>query len=141
MAGGINKVLLHPFFVVIVLLSGSNKLLELSGISIPFIHAYMDDIFCMPFVLTLALWAMRKFILKNENYVLNLRQIVAAIIYCSVLFELILPKLSATYIADIFDIAAYISGGVLFQVFINKAQLMPSVSRAERKISNASSLV
>lgn len=137
----VNSILLNPVFVLVVLLSGSNKLLELSGISIPVLHSYMDDLFCMPFVLTIVLFLMRRFIIRDKNYVLGNWQIAAAVIYCSVLFELILPQFSAKYTADISDVAAYIVGGIIFQKLINKPQLMPRVSLAARKISKDSSLV
>jgi hypothetical protein len=136
-----KRTLFHPLFIIIILLSGSNKLIELSGIYIPLVHAYMDDLFCIPFVLTPTLYLMRRFIFNNGNYTLGKLQIAAAVVYCTVLFELILPQLSLKYTADVLDVVCYILGAILFHYFINRNQLMPSVSRAERNISSASSLV
>lgn len=136
-----KQTLFHPLLVVIIVLSASNKFLELNGIYIPLVHAYMDDLFCIPFVLTPTLYLMRKFVLNDANYTLSKLQIAAAIIYCAVFFELILPQFSLKYTADITDIVCYISGAILFNYFINRNQLIPSVSRAKRKISSASSLV
>lgn len=136
-----KQTLIHPLFIGIVILSGTNKLLELIGISIPFINAYMDDLFCIPFVLTPTLYLMRRFVFNNENYILGKLQIALAIIYCAVLFELILPQFSPKYTADIRDVVCYISGAILFNYFINRNQLKLNVSRAKRKISSASSLV
>ena len=126
-AGRIS-ILFQPFILLIILLSGSNKILELNGIFIPYVQSYMDDILCMPFVLSIALFVMRKFVFKDTHYFLGKWQILAAIIYCSVLFELILPQFSARYTSDAWDVVCYISGGIAFNAFNNRKQLMPGYS-------------
>jgi len=135
------KLLLHPFFLACALLSAINKLIELSGFHIPFVHAYMDDIFCMPVMLTFILFFQRRFVFNNENYVFSTTHIFVAVVYCSLVFEIILPLHSKGYTADFFDVMAYSIGGIIFHKFINRPQPMPSVTLATRKISSASSLV
>ena len=136
-----KKLLLSPLFLSCVALSGINKLIELSGYYIPFIHAYMDDFFCMIVILTPALFIQRKYVFNDVNYVFSKWHTIIAVAYCSIVFELILPLQSNQHTADLFDLVAYSAGGIVFHFFINKPQLMPSSSLAERNISSASSLV
>ncbi|MCG3164398.1 MAG: hypothetical protein POELPBGB_00152 [Bacteroidia bacterium] len=136
-----KKLLLNPLFVSCTVLSAINKSVELFGYYIPFIHAYMDDFFCMIVILTPALFIQRQFIFKSENYVFSMWHTIIAVTYCSIVFELILPLQSSRHIADALDFVAYSAGGIVFHLFINKPQPIPSVSRAELNIANASSLV
>jgi len=136
-----KKLLLNPLFITCAALSGINKLIELSGYYIPIIHAYMDDFFCMIVILTPALFIQRKYVFNNENYVFSKWHTIIAVVYCAVVFELILPLQSNQHTADLFDFVAYSAGGIIFHLFINKPQLIPKVSLAERNISSASSLV
>lgn len=136
-----KKLLLNPLFISCAALSGINKLVELAGYYIPFIHGYMDDFFCMIVMLTPALFIQRKYVFNNCNYVFSKWHTIIAIAYCSIVFELILPLQSGQHTADLFDFVAYSAGGIVFHLSINKPQLMPSTSLAERNISSASSLV
>ncbi len=136
-----KKLLLNPLFLSCTALSGINKLIELSGYYIPFIHAYMDDFFCMIVILTPALFIQRNYVFNNGDYVFSKWHTIIAVAYCSIVFELILPLQSNQHTADLFDFVAYSAGGIIFDLFINKSQLIPSTSLAERNISNASSLV
>jgi hypothetical protein len=136
-----KKLLLNPLFLSCTALSGINKLIELSGYYIPFIHAYMDDFFCMIVILTPALFIQRNYVFNNGEYVFSKWHTIIAVAYCSIVFELILPLQSSQHTADLFDFVAYSAGGIIFHLFINKSQLIPSTSLAERNISNASSLV
>ncbi len=136
-----KKVLLNPLFISCAALSGINKLVELSGYYIPFIHSHMDDFFCMIVILTPALFIQRNYVFNNGNYVFSKWHTIIAVAYCSIIFELILPLQSSQHTADLLDFVAYSAGGIVFHLFINKPQLMPSTSLAERNISNASSLV
>ena len=136
-----KNLLFNPLFISCVALSGINKLVELSGYYIPFIHSYMDDFFCMIVILTPALFIQRNYVFNNGNYVFSKWHTIIAVAYCSIVFELVLPLQSSQHTADLFDFVAYSAGGIVFHLFVNKPQLIPSVSRAERNISNASSLV
>ncbi|MDQ3192323.1 MAG: magnesium citrate secondary transporter [Bacteroidota bacterium] len=92
------------------------------GIFIPFIHAYLDDFLCMPVVLTLTLYILQM-ILKEERFRLSKYQVIFAIIYFSVMFELVLPAFSSKYTSDVMDIAAYLIGAFVFYKYINRPSL------------------
>ncbi|HET6243634.1 MAG TPA: magnesium citrate secondary transporter [Bacteroidia bacterium] len=92
------------------------------GIFIPLIHAYLDDLLCMPVVLSITLHILR-LVLKNEKYVFSKIQVFFAVIYFSVMFEGILPLFSVNHTSDIMDIAAYGTGAIIFFKHMNIKQL------------------
>jgi len=84
---------------------------------IQFIDGYLNDLLCLPILLQLVQVCMK--LIVNKNYVLSLFQTIVAIIYCSVLFEIILPKYSNHYISDIYDTICYLSGGITWKFLLN----------------------
>jgi hypothetical protein len=84
---------------------------------IQFIDGYLNDLLCLPILLQLVQVCMK--LIVNKNYVLSLFQTIVAIIYCSVLFEIILPKYSNHYISDIYDTICYLSGGIIWKFLLN----------------------
>ena len=111
------KVLRHPLFICATALTLANAALERLASPIPFIHAYLDDVLCFPVVLTLALALLR--MLKGNDHRLSSFQIGAAVIYFSIVFEWMLPRVSASYTGDALDVIAYAAGAMMFAVFIN----------------------
>lgn len=112
-------ILKNKIFIFSALLFGMNQLLEKKfGIFIPLLHAYLDDLLCMPIVLTLTLLVLQ-FLLKDFQFRLNKFQIFIAFVYFSIMFEIILPSFSAKYTPDILDIAAYGAGAFIFFNYIN----------------------
>lgn len=114
------KVLLHPVFIVSVLLFALNQALEQAGVYIWPLYTHLDDILCMPIVLTLILAAERLYF-NNPFFTHPKRYLLATVLLFCVVFEWLLPLLSAKYTSDILDVAAYIMGALLFQKTINKA--------------------
>jgi hypothetical protein len=84
---------------------------------IQFIDGYLNDLLCLPILLQLVQVCMK--LIVNKNYMLSLFQTIVAIIYCSVLFEIILPKYSNHYISDIYDTICYLSGGITWKFLLN----------------------
>ncbi len=112
-------ILKNTIFVFSTLLFVVNQLMEKQfGIFIPFIHAYLDDLLCMPVVLTMTLYILQM-LLKEERYRFSKSQVIIAIIYFSVMFELVLPAFSNKYTSDVMDIAAYSIGALVFYKYIN----------------------
>lgn len=112
------KVLRHPVFITSVFLTAANAALERTGHSIPFLHAYLDDLVCFPVVLSLALAFLRSFV-TAADYRLNKVHIVLAVAYFSFVFEWLLPRISMNYTSDPFDVLAYAAGAFVFARFIN----------------------
>ena len=114
------RLLKHPLFISAVLLTTINAMLERAGYPVPFVHAYLDDVLCFPVVLTLALTFLRRFVTPRD-YTLSAFQVVMAVIYFSIVFEWMLPRVSENYTCDPADIIAYSIGALLFGVFINRS--------------------
>lgn len=79
----------------------------------------MDDLLAIPVILGITLQIYRKIHPKKDFFSFTSTQILVALVYVSVVFELILPKVSSTYIADILDVAYYILGAFYFYFLIN----------------------
>lgn len=95
-----------------------------------FIDGYLNDLLCLPILLQLVQVCMK--LIVNENYELSLFQNFVAIIYCSVLFEIFLPKYSINYTSDINDVFCYLSGGLLWKFKLN-ANLKTHVNLLKKK--------
>jgi len=109
----------HPLFVISVLLAAGNQLLERSGIFLPIVHAYLDDLLCFPIVLPVGLAAYR-FILRDASYTLSHWQVWPAVVLYAVTFEWVLPSYSPIYTADPLDVVAYAVGASAFMLWINR---------------------
>ncbi len=80
---------------------------------------YFADILCLPLLLSFSLLLLR-YLKKENNLWLNLRQIIFTLIYTSILFEFILPKYNNRYTSDFFDLFAYSFGALFFYIFQKK---------------------
>ena len=111
------RILLHPIFVVAVILAAVNQLLERQGIYIPVVHSYLDDLLCFPLVLTIGL-AVYRIILPQ--YTLSPWHIWPLFAIYGFVFEWYLPQTSPVYTSDPLDLLAYFMGILIFQRWINR---------------------
>lgn len=116
------KTLLHPLFIAASLLFLLNQLLERNGVHLPFIHAYLDDVLCMPVVLTIALAIQREFTFRNPGYTFTWWHIGFSVLWFSFVCEIIFPRYIAAYTADPLDVIAYMAGAIVFGVYVNAAR-------------------
>jgi hypothetical protein len=86
---------------------------------IPWVHSYLDDLLAIPVILGITLQIYRKIHPKKSTFLFTRIQILVAIIYVSVVFELILPRFSTTYTTDFLDVICYFVGGIYFYFLIN----------------------
>jgi hypothetical protein len=70
----------NPWFLFAALLFAAHYLAEKTGVKIPLIDAYLDDLLCMPVILSISLCGMR---FAYGKYKLSPRQILFTLIYCS----------------------------------------------------------
>lgn len=106
----------NPLFILFAGLFALHYFLQNIGVNIPVADAYLDDLLCMPVVLSIALAGMRLFYKTGK---LSASQIIFTVVYCSVLFELVLPLLSDRYTGDFLDIVLYGAGALFFSRFMN----------------------
>ncbi|MFL5729784.1 MAG: magnesium citrate secondary transporter [Cytophagaceae bacterium] len=103
-----------PYFLFFCFLFAANKVVELNGIFIPFIHSYMDDLICLPVLSTITLFVFREFIYGTDDYFFPLFYLITAVVMLTVVFEIILPASTKGHTADLWDILAYSLGAVFF---------------------------
>lgn len=83
-------------------------------VRLPFwMSSYLEDLLCLPLLLSCTLFLMRK--LKRLT-VLHAGHLLFTVAYVAVLFEGILPELSARYTADPLDVICYAIGGLVFYI-------------------------
>ncbi|MBK6642010.1 MAG: hypothetical protein IPG39_12690 [Bacteroidetes bacterium] len=112
------KLLTHPLFIGSVVLFVLNQLMEHSGIFVPLIYSYLDDLLFMPIVLTLSLLLQRRIL--GWKYRLNTIHLLFGFVYVSVVMEAVLPLMNDRFISDPFDVLMYGFGIILFQMLLNK---------------------
>ncbi len=108
---------LFPIWFYLFLFVFINNRYSIRPSEIPFIDGYLNDLLCLPILLQLVQVCMK--LIVNKKYVLSLFQTLVAIVYCSVLFEIILPKYSNHYISDIYDAICYLLGGLVWKFLLN----------------------
>ncbi|GGK64702.1 hypothetical protein GCM10011405_10860 [Rufibacter glacialis] len=82
------------------------------------VRFYLDDLLCLPIILTVALFLMRFFF--GARVRLSKYQIGFAVLYVALVFEVILPLFMPRYTGDFFDVLLYAGGGWFFYFFLNK---------------------
>lgn len=115
----------HPFFLLSVLTYAFVKASAWQGNHWPFIHTQLADLLCMPIVLGIALFLMRK-IKAKPAFVLNATQIIFTVAFYSLLFELLFPLISERQKGDFWDVIAYAIGAVAFHFILNRSNHMPA---------------
>lgn len=77
------------------------------------INSYASDFLFIPILLFLTLWILQK-IKKDNSIRISKLQILAAVLYATLLFEYYLPKQNTIYTRDHIDALMYGIGGVVF---------------------------
>ncbi len=112
----------NPFFFIPVLIFTINQVLErYFELFIPIIHSYLDDLLAIPVILGITLQIYRKIHPQKDAFSFTKKQILVAVIYVSIVFELILPYFSSTYTSDIYDAVCYTLGAIYFFFLINQS--------------------
>ena len=114
----------NPVFIVCAILFIANRLLEWQGIFIRPLPSYLDDLLCLPIVLTIILAAERLYF-KAPGFILPANYSWWAVAAFCVVFEGVLPFVSEKYTADVMDVFFYSLGAVIFLVTINKPLPQP----------------
>ncbi len=106
-------------FIFALLLFCTNQLIEGAGFFLPALHSYLDDLLCLPIVLTVILAVQRRFVLRTAAYTLPFSHTLLAVVLYGVLFEIILPHFFRRGTADALDWLLYAAGGLIFHLRIN----------------------
>ncbi len=91
-------------------------ILQQLDVDLPYlINNYLNNLLCMPVVLTLCLVVLQ-FIKKNYSLTIPIFVIASITLYYIVYFEWFLPKINERYTADPIDAVLYIIGAIVFYV-------------------------
>jgi hypothetical protein len=114
------KTLLNPWFLAGCVIWLVVFVLRKAGHPLPYLNGYVTDAFAVPVIANLALWFQRTVICKTNYYVLSIWHVVFIVAYVSLVFEGLLPWLSAKYTADWIDVGLYVIGGGFFYRVMNR---------------------
>ncbi|RYF85663.1 MAG: hypothetical protein EOO03_12935 [Chitinophagaceae bacterium] len=128
MAGGADRflsdpVLRSPAFICSIVAYGLFRLaLWQFPAHVPALFVYyLPDVLCLPVILTLALLFQRHIVYRSLSYRLSWGQVVFALLYVSLLFELVFPLFLPRYTSDVLDVVAYSLGAFAYWFWINPA--------------------
>jgi hypothetical protein len=119
LAGRLNWSTLSPLFWVLALVYlGHWGWRWLTSYRPWWIQHYLDDLLCLPLVLTVTLFVLRFF--YGPRVHLSWNQVAFTVLYFSLAFEVFFPKFMPRYTGDWVDAILYAAGGVIFYKFLNK---------------------
>ena len=93
---------------------------EASGTAPPWASARLDDLVCLPLVLTVIL-ALHRLAGRPPTWPLPLAHGLAVTLGYALFFEWVLPRWDARAVADGGDVLCYAAGLIVFQLLINRA--------------------
>ncbi len=114
------KTLLNRWFIACCIIWLIITITRRLGHPVPLINGYINDVAAIPVIANLGLWFQRVYIVKTDYYILGLKHIVLIVMYVTIVFEIILPRISKIYTADWIDALLYIVGGLFFYLVMNK---------------------
>lgn len=101
-------------FILMFLSALAVYLLQQLGVQLPyFIQNYLNNLLCMPLVLTICLIVLQ-YIKKNYWLTIPIFAIVSITLYYILYFEWYLPEVNSRYTADPIDAVLYIIGAIGF---------------------------
>lgn len=111
------SILKNPVFISLFSIAALVHLTKSFGFSLPnSVAFYLNDLLCMPIVLSLCLAAMR-WLKKDQHIYMPWMAIILITLYYSFHFEWLLPRFMARYTADLTDVGLYFVGAIMFYVF------------------------
>ncbi|MCC5932375.1 MAG: hypothetical protein JJU28_24230 [Cyclobacteriaceae bacterium] len=115
----VSQTYAQPWFLLACMSFWLQFFLQKAGIHIPWIHAWWDDLICLPVVMHLITGIFRAFHPQGKTFVLDRTMIVMTFIWISIVFEFLLPMYSEQYVSDPIDILCYATGGWIYFRYLN----------------------
>ena len=109
-----------PLFLTCLVLYFANRWLLKPLFPSGFVHAYLNDLICIPFWVPIMLWMMRKAGLRTDDAPPQWYEILLPLLVWSAVFELLIPQLGPfrrLAVSDPGDILAYTSGALFGALF------------------------
>lgn len=116
------KTVKHPLIFFSILAFFIHQIIEKGfNFSVPVLHAYLDDLVCIPITLGMATQVIQWIHPLKELYYLNKTAVILSVLFYCILFEGILPFYNPlVFTADWIDIIMYAVGGFLYYQIISK---------------------
>lgn len=105
-----------------------NRWLVLPLTSSPFLHGHFDDLFLIPAALPILLWMQRQLGLRTHDDFPTWWEMAFHLIVWSVICEFIGPLWFHHGTADVWDVVAYATGGIVACVWWNRRKVQTAVS-------------
>lgn len=112
------SVLRNKWFLMAVALAVINRIMLETGLIIPLVQSYLDDLLCFPILLSIGLLMYRIF---WPNYRLTPWHIWPTVLLFSVYFEWYFPTVNSAFTADVLDVMMYGFGALAFDRLINRS--------------------
>ena len=118
-AGRLSWPTLNPLFWMLVAVYISHWGWRWLSMPSPWwVQHYLDDLLCLPLVLTATLFILRFFYGPQLRF--SLYHVAFAVAYFTLAFEVLFPEFMPRYTADWVDGLLYAVGGIIFFRFLNK---------------------
>jgi len=114
------KLITNSYFIGAILLYVTIQMLRTYQISTPtLINNYLTDFLCLPIVIVFSTIGIR-FLKRDKNYWPSLEMVLSLGLFFSIVFELVLPRISQSFTGDAGDMIAYFVGIVFYYLIIHK---------------------
>ncbi len=120
--------LLDPLFLLGCSAYTVNRWIIKPHLGAGFFHSYFNDLWLIPCALPVVLWLHHKLGLRDNNEPPGLSEIVPHLIFWSVLFEWIGPKIVTHTTSDPVDVLAYTIGAITAGLWWQRARWLGRVS-------------
>jgi hypothetical protein len=100
-------------FLVCCALYAGNRWLLKPHVRSAFLHNHFNDLLLIPCALPPLLWMQRRLGLRDNDNLPSAGEIALYVSVWSILFEVIGPRVMPHAVGDVYDVVAYIGGGVL----------------------------
>ncbi len=114
------RTLLNPWFLAGCVIWALVMITRKFHHPIPIFNGYIDDVFAVPVIASLALCFQRVVIIRSDYYVLSAGKVTFIVVYLALAFEVFLPLISKKYTGDGIDAGLYVVGGLFFYWVMNK---------------------
>jgi hypothetical protein len=95
-----------------------------------FLHGYFNDLWLIPCALPPILWLHRRLGLRGDDGFPRVSEIALHLVFWSVLFEYIGPKIMPHTVGDPFDVLAYAVGAVVAGLWWHRRNLISRLATA-----------
>ena len=108
------------------------KLTRIYSIEIDYLNHYLTDIFAVPAMTHLGSYMISKMKYDNQIYIYPTSYLIITALVLSILFEIIMPKISPKYTGDYIDVACYFFF-VFFYHFFHKKSILKDFHSSNHK--------